>query len=182
MGPETLALVSLGSTVLGTGVSLIGGMQQAAAQESAANYQAQVARNNQIIAEQNARSIETAAATRAQAEDMQTRALLGTIEAAQGASGISFDSPTMARIRESQAQIGRLESRTTYQEGQNAARGQQQQAAQFGAEVQLASNRAASAGAAGTIGAFSSLLTGASSFSDKWLRFRYSGVPGFAGS
>jgi hypothetical protein len=49
-----LPFVALASTVIGTGVSIMGSMQQASAAESSAKYQAQVARNNQIIAEQNA--------------------------------------------------------------------------------------------------------------------------------
>ncbi len=54
MDPVTASILSLGSTLIGGVTSFIGSQQQAAATRDAANYQAQVARNNQIIAQQNA--------------------------------------------------------------------------------------------------------------------------------
>lgn len=179
MDPATLAVVSLGATVLSTGVSLVGGIQQASAASDAAKYQAQVARNNQIISEQNAQYAISAAEAKAQAEDLKQRALLGSIEAAQGASGIAFDSPSLEQIRESQAQVGRLSTRTVYNEGQLVALGQKQRASQYGSDAELTSARSSSARTAGYIGAGTSLLSGASSFSDKWMKFRYVGVEGF---
>jgi hypothetical protein len=50
MGPEVALIGTLVSGVVG----FVGQMQQASAQQDAAKYQAAVARNNQIIAQQNA--------------------------------------------------------------------------------------------------------------------------------
>lgn len=46
MGLETIALVSLAATAIGAGVSAYGSIQQANAQQEAAEYNAAVARNN----------------------------------------------------------------------------------------------------------------------------------------
>lgn len=175
MGPE----IALIATVASAGIGAVGAIQQGQAGAAQAQYQSQVARNNQIVADQNARYQATAAATKAQAEDMKQRAVLGSIEASQGASGIAFDSPTMEQIRESQRQVGRLTSRTVFEEGMQDARQSSQAGRGFEAEGQLARMRGASASAAGTMGAFSSLLSGATSFSDKWSKFKVAGVPGY---
>lgn len=176
MGPE----VALIATVASAGIGAVGAIQQGQAASAQAQYQSQVARNNQIVAEQNARYQATAASTRAQTEDMKNRALLGSIEAAQGASGIAFDSPTLEQIRESQRQVGRLSTQNVYNEGLQEARQSQQAASGFAAESQLSNMRASSASSAGTTGAFTSLLSGASSFSDKWMKFKNAGVSGYA--
>lgn len=176
MGPEVALIATAASGVFGA----VGAIQQGQAQAAQAQYLQQVARNNQIISEQNARYQATAAATKAQAEDLKNRDVLGAIAAAQGASGIAFDSPTQTQIRESQEQIGRLTSRTIYDEGLLNARASQQQGAGYGAEAQLAGMRASSASSAGTMSAFTSLLSGASSFSDKWMKFKTTGVPRYA--
>jgi hypothetical protein len=49
-----LAGASIGASLLSTGMGVIGGMQSAQAQAGQASYMAQVARNNQLIAQRNA--------------------------------------------------------------------------------------------------------------------------------
>ena len=169
-------VTSLIFTGVSTVVSAAGSFMQAQAQAGMAEYQAAVARNNQIAADQNARYAIQAGERQAQAQDFKNRALAGAVEAAQGASGLSLESPTFEDIRESSAQLGRLDTATITQEARMRARGYQQEASNFAAESAMARSRASSARTSGFINAGSSILGGASSFSDKWMRFKTAGA------
>ncbi len=174
--PATLAIVSLVSTVASAGISFIGGQQQAAAQKDAANYQAQVARNNQVIAEQNATYARQAGAAEVEAQGMKTRAVVGQEEAAQGASGIDLTTGSPQEVRRSTSQLGQLDAATLQANAELRARGAEVQASNFGASAALYSQQAKNASSAGTISGFSSLLSGGSQFSDKWLKYQNQGI------
>lgn len=173
---DPLSLLSLGSTLIGGVFSFIGGQQQAAAQKDAANFQAQVARNNQIIAQQNATYARQAGAVEAQTQGIKTASVVGAEEAAQGSSGIDLTTGSPREVRRSTTELGQLDAATIMQNAELRARGAEVQASNFGSEAQLASARARNASSAGTISGFSSLLSGGSQFSDKWLKFTNEGV------
>lgn len=175
MGPE-LALIS---TVVGGAFSLFGQMQQGQAAAEQARYQAAVARNNQIIAEQNARYAATAGEAKAQASDFKNRAFLGAIEAAQGASGIALDSETLQDVREGAAQIGRLDTATIMHDAMLQSRSFNIQGQNFGNQAQLEEMRGRNSGVSSLISGFGSILGSATSFSDKWMRYQIQGVPGY---
>lgn len=172
MGPELI----LGAISTIAGVA--GSMQQASAQKQAAEYQAQVQRNNAIIAQQNAEYAQAAGETQAQAQDMKARAQLGAIGAAQSASGLSFDSPSLVDIREGSAQVLRQDTANVYQNAELKARDYSIQGTNFEADARLSDSKARNAGKAGTIGTFSSLLSGSSSFAEKWTK--YNATPALA--
>lgn len=182
MDPVTLATVALVGSTLSAGVGAVGAISSANAQSDAAKYQAQVATNNATIAGQNARYAAAAGATQAQARDFKTRATVGAIEAAQGSSGIDVGSPTSKEVRDSAEQLGRLDTATIMSNAMLQSRAYSAQATNFDAQAGLDKMQASNAQTAGGIGAFTSLLSGASSFSDKWLRYQTAGVPGFGGN
>jgi hypothetical protein len=165
----------IGSLVSGV-VGFVGQMQQASAQADAAKYQAAVARNNQIIAQQNASYATQAGAVESQARDRRNAAVAGSILAAQGASGVDIESTTSREVRESQAQLGRLDTQTIMQRALLQSRSYTAEAANQGAEAQLATQRASSATTGGLFGGLGSLLGGATSFSEKWQKYQLSGV------
>jgi hypothetical protein len=179
MGIETLAMVSLAGTVLSAGMGAMGAIQQGQAQADAANYQAAVARNNQIIAQQNATREAATGREQAQVKDFENAAKMGGILAAQGASGVDIGSGTSKEVRQSAQQIGRLDTQTIMDTALQRVRGFNVEASSQGATAQLDTMRAGQAQQAGFLGAAGSLIGGASSFSDKWLRFQTTGVPGF---
>lgn len=178
MDPASLSLIG---TVVGGITSFVGQMSSASAAASQANYQAQVARNNQVIADQNSRYAAAAGEGRAQSQSFKNRAVAGAIEAGQGASGIDLGSPTLEDVRTSAATVGRLDTATIAQEAQLQSRGYSQQGVNYGAQAGLYDMQASNARNAGMIGGFSSLLSSASSFSDKWMRFTDKGVTPFGG-
>jgi hypothetical protein len=176
MGIETLAIGSLAGSVLQGGLGFMGAMSTASANKASANYQAQVARNNQIIADQNASYAGAAGGVRAQTSDLKNRSEQGSIAATQGASGIDLASGSLAEVRDSAAQIGRLDTETIYNNALQTARGYEAQAANYGASAGLYESQAKGAGSAGLLSGFSSLISGASSFGDKWARYQTSGA------
>src|SRR5678815_1728656 len=109
---EVAALSLIGTAVSGI-TGFLGSMQQASAAKASANYQAAVARNNQIIADQNAARTAQAGRVQAQSKDFRTRAIVGQIDAAEGASGIGLESESSQDVRRSAQQLGRFDAQTT---------------------------------------------------------------------
>lgn len=172
MGPE----IALISTVAGGLFKVIGSVQESRAAAQAAQYQAQVDRNNAVVAQQNAAFATQAGAAKAEAQDMQTRARLGGIFASQGASGFDTADTSSRELRDAARNVGRLDAETVYTNALLDARNDVAQSSSYSARANLADFRASSASSAGTLNAFSSLIGTASSFSDKWNRFREVGV------
>jgi len=161
----------LGAQAASTLVSTIGGMRQSSAAASAAKYQAQVARNNATTAMQNAEYASQAGETAAQAQGFKNRAVAGQIRAAQSASGLSLDSPSLVDIRETTDNVLRLDTANIAQNAALRARAFQADATDYEAKATLEDRKASGATSAGYLGAAGSLLSGASSFADKWTRY-----------
>lgn len=175
MGPE----IALAATAISAGVGAVGAIQQGQASADAANYQAGVARNNAIIAGQNKQYAVQAGAVKAQAQDLRNRETQGRVLAAQGASGIDTDSTTSTEVRQSAAEIGRLDTMTIMANALLTSRAAGVAESDAQAQATLATQRAAQSETAGLIGAGSSILGGAASFADKWASYKAKGVEGF---
>lgn len=168
MDPVTIGLaLTAASTLVGT----VGAISAGQAQKSQAEYQAQVAKNNAQTARQNAEYTSNVGETQAQAQDFKSRAALGAIEAAQGASGLSLDSPTMRDVRRDAGQILRLDTQNIAQNAALRSRAYTGQASNFGAEAGLQQMAGRDAERGSYLKAAGTLLSGASSFSEKWTKF-----------
>jgi hypothetical protein len=177
MGIETLAIASLAGSALSAGVGFIGAQQQASAQAASANYQAAVARNNAIIQQQNAQQAVQVGRAAAQAKDLENAQQMGAIVAAEGASGIDLGTGSPTQVRSGQQQVGRLNTLNIMQKAMNEARGFNVAAMSDTAQAQLDTMQARQAQTAGMFQAAGSLLGGATSFADKWIRFQMPGGP-----
>lgn len=176
MGMEALAAVSLGSAVGGTLLNMTGARASSDAQAQAANYQAAVARNNQVIAQQYADRSITAGMSKAELQDYKTRQMLGTAKATQAASGVDVNSGSPLDVRRSIAEVGELDKETIMFNAQNEAFGYKVRAAGFGADADLGKMKADAAVTAGDYAVASSLISGASSVSDKWIGYKTKGA------
>src|SRR3569832_591090 len=107
-----LAAVSAVATVGGTVMYYMGQQQQASATAAAANYQAQVSRNNAIIAERNAQAIEQAGQTEEQNQRQKTAQLVGQARASMAANGIDTTSGTSLNVLGDTAKLGELDALT----------------------------------------------------------------------
>jgi len=179
MGIETLAIASLAGSLISGGVGFMGAMQQGEAASGAAKYQAQVSRNNEITARNNAAYAAQSGAVRAQNQDLKNRAALGALEASQSASGIDLDSGSSEDVRAGARNIARLDTETLFNNALLQVRAAQSQGVNFGAQAGLEELEGRNAKSAAMTKGFGSLLGGATSFGDKWLRYQNVGVPGF---
>lgn len=183
MDPITggLALASLGSTALG---GLVGGKassQQYQAQQQMYYYQAGIALDNQKIEQQNAGYALQQGEQEAMQSGMATRARVGQIKAAQGASGLDVNKGTMPLVPAGQQQIGEIEQTTIRSNAAKAAYDYDVSAFQYGAQATLYDAAAANAAAAAPIAQEASILGSAASVGSKWLGFQQSGaLPSFS--
>lgn len=171
--------LSLGATALSTGLGVVGmvGQQQAQAQaasaaQAQARYQAQVAQQNQELM----RRQEADALQRGQVAEENRRRLtaqqIGQQRAGLAAQGTDF-SGSETDILGDTAAAGELDAQTVRANAAREAYGYQIQGMGYGNTAILESTRAAnSTYTPNYLGAGASLLSGASTLSDKWRRFQ----------
>ncbi len=168
------AVASIGGTIMGA----VGQLQAGDAAAKAANYNAAVARNNQIIAEQQAQD----ALKRGQiAEDEQRRKtaqIRGAQRASLAASGVALDQGAPLDILGDTAAFGELDALTIRNNADREAYGYRVQGMNFAAEAGLADARAGAARQAGMIGAAGTLLSGAGTVMDRWAQRNKGSKPG----
>lgn len=179
--PVTLMAVgSLAASVAGAGVSAYGASKTGEANAQAATYQAQVAANNKKIADQNAQAAITSGGLQSFTQGTKTAQVVGQQKAAQAANGLDVNSGTNLNVRTATQDMGHLDALTIMNNAMKKAAGFTAQGMNFGAESTLDTMKAGTSKTTGDIGVATSLLGGASSFSDKWIGYSQKGVPGFA--
>lgn len=149
---------------LGLGGSLLGGigaLGQSQAQAANAEFQAQVARNNQKVAEQNAGLAIQTGEEKATARGLAEAAQLGHVKASQAASGLDINVGSPVDVRAAQAKFGRLDALTEMNNAQLQAYGYRTQATNYLAQSYLDTAEAKQARAAGPLNFASSLIGGA---------------------
>ena len=104
--------VMLGVGLAGAAVSAVGSMEAGSAAKASADYQSQVARNNALIANQNATWTAQAGESKVAAQGMKTAAVVGQAKAAQGASNIDVNSGSAAAVRAGTQSLGMLDAMT----------------------------------------------------------------------
>lgn len=163
-----LPVIAAVAGVVGAGVSAVGMVQQGQATQKAETYKAQVAANNAIIAEQNARHAEEAGLAQAQATSLKGSANAGRIKAAQAASGLDINTGSAVDVQESDAEKSQLDTETVMSNAELQAYGYRSQGTGFDAQAGL--NRAAAdqAPVAAAFSASGGLLSSASSVGSKW--------------
>jgi hypothetical protein len=167
-------------------------------------YQAAVARNNKLIAEQNANYERDVGEVTAQQLGMKQAWERGQMIAQQGASGLSVSGASAERVRAGMIDVGYHEQAITRANAAHVAYGYEVQATQFEAEAAIHSSTAemdkiqadnATTAAnitrqalplqqaamdlsktAGTIGVLSSLTGAAGSVAGKWMQGSFQGM------
>jgi len=178
--PATLAIISVGASVAGTAISAGAAIYGGMAKSSMYNYQAQVATMNKQIAQRNADYAIAVGEVNAQRKGMETRARVGQTEAVQGASGLEVGTGTNEAVVASERDLGSFDEMTIRAGAQRESFGFKTQAMNFEAEATADKTAGKYAMVEGFTNAASSIVGGASSVSDKWLKYRTAGVPGFA--
>jgi hypothetical protein len=154
--------------VVGAGVTAYSAIQQGNDAAAMARYQAQVAENNQVIAEQNARLAQASGEAKINQEQLKTRAIVGALKAKEAASGIDVNTGSAVDVRSSAAELGELNVLTTRSNVAREAYGYETQSQNFGDQSKLDQAQASNAETSGAIRGASSLLSGAWSYAQQF--------------
>lgn len=177
--PATLAMIAIGTQVAGAVVQAGAAAGKGEADAAAARYQAAVSRNNAIIAERNAQAELQRGQQLEASKRERTAQALATQRARMAASGLAIDTGSPLRLQEDVAGLGELDALTIRNNAARAAYGYRVQGMSFESQAGLLGMQAEGAEKGGQIGAFTSIIGGASGVSDKWLRYQQAGVEGF---
>lgn len=170
--PQSIAQLSMAASAASSAVSARGAVDTGQANADAATYQAAVARNNSTVAQSNAQYALSAGRQSEYAQRQKTAQMIGMQRAQMAANGIDIGSGTPANIQADTASVGEMDALTIRNNAARQAYGYQVQAADFDANAMLLDRTAANAKKAGNMGAFSSIVGGASSVADKWLKWK----------
>ena len=149
-------------------VGLAGQAQQAGAQAGMASYQAQLARNSQMVAEWYARRAEEQGRVDEQQQRLRGASLLGAQRAALASQGGDVNSGSPIDIQADTARAGEFDAQTIRNNAELKAYQARLQA--YGSAADAARYDARGANALGRLpfGIASSLLGGARSVAEKW--------------
>ena len=171
-----LSVASLVATAGATVIQMVGQQRQGAAQQGLFNYQAQVARNNQIVANQLAED----ALRRGEAEEarsrLATRRLKGRQRTVLASNGVFLDEGSALDIVSDTDLLGEQDALTIRNNAEREAAGFRARAADFGSEAAVLDTRGRIARSDANFQSFGTLLTGIGSVSQKWYSFKKDGT------
>ncbi len=173
--PVTLGTIAAVSGVLGVGVSAYSAVAQGNAASKAASYQAQVARNNQTIASQNARHASQVGEAEALNAGLKGAAKVGAARAAFAANNVDVNSGSALDVISGEAATGRQDQLTVANNAAEKVYGYRTQGSNFGATAGLEDAESTGARNAGALGAAGTLLGNASSIGFKWQQMQEPG-------
>ena len=133
-----LPFIGLGASALGAGLKIFGGITGAGSARAAAEYQAQVAKNNMKIARWNSYLAKQEGEVAATNEGLRGRATAAAISAAQGASGVDMNSGSAVSVRASTAGLSQLNAMTIKSDAARKAYGYDLAAQTYRAEQKAA--------------------------------------------
>lgn len=155
-----MAFVGLIGGIISAVGTIAGGMAQA----NAANYQAQVAANNAIIAQQNANYAIEAGQSKAAITSLQEAERGGAIKAAEAAGNVDVNTGSNKEVQKSQRILGNLNTQQQIANAQLIEYGYLSQKMNYQAQSELDKYEAKTAMAGATLGALGSIAGSAS----KW--------------
>lgn len=157
---------------LQTGMQVIGGIQQGQAEKAQATYNASVAAANAQIAKNKAAMAGAAGTAQVEQAQLETRAKVGGLLAAEAAGNIDVTKGSALDVRSSAAQLGELNALTVRSNAARTAYGYQTEAASETGQQGLYQSEANNAMPAAEIGAFGNVLGGATSAASRYSQFQ----------
>lgn len=167
----TAAVIGIVGTIASTTMGVVSSVQSANAQKAQYNYQAQVAKKNAEIAQNNADQKRQEGIEEARQQRMKTLRTIGSQQAAMAANGIDISSGTALDVVEDTAAIGELDALTTRYNYETQAVGFEQQASNFNNQANLdtfAGQNAYKSGMTSAIGSGFKGLADTASVASKW--------------
>lgn len=154
--------------VASTGIATAGAIEQGNARADAAAYSAQVARNNAVVAEQDAQYALQAGEADAATSGRRGADRLAAIKTAQAANNLDVNSGSAVDVRAGQAKTNTLDTLTVKNNALLKAYGYRNQGAGYTATAGLQEREGSAARTAGYLSGGATLLGGASSLGFKW--------------
>lgn len=167
--------------ILTVGSAIIGGISahnQGVAAKQQADYSAQVARNNDLLAKQYAETERQKGAVAEQNKREETAQRVSIVRAVGAANGLDVNSGTPLDLQADTARMGELDALTIRNNAARNAYGYEVQGINFRNAATLDESRGRYATQAGNLGALSSIIGAASSVSGKWDGMKNSGAFG----
>ena len=152
----------------GAGIQAVSSITSGIASSNAANYQAQIARNNKVIADQNAVYAEQSGIAAAENQSRKGAARVAKIKTAQAAQGVDINTGSAVDVQVGQRMTDQLDTENVLNNAELRAYGYRVQGENFESEAKLDEMKGEQAKTAGYLGAAGSLLSNASSISGKW--------------
>lgn len=168
----TAAIIAMGvgtvATVAGAAETASGQIAQGNAAREAANYRAQVARNNAKLAEGDAAYVQQAGRIESYNQGMKNRAHLGNVKANQAASGVDVNRGSAVDVRATEAATGRQEQQNIEANTERKAYGYRRQSQDYQTQANLDEREGYNSALAARSAAGSTVLGAASSLAFKW--------------
>lgn len=167
----TALIVGVVGTALSTTMGVVSSIQQGNAAQEQYNYQAQVAKKNANIAQQNADQKRQEGIEEARQQRIKTLQAVGSQQAAMAANGIDISSGTALDIIEDTTATGELDALTKQYNYESQAIALEQQADNFNNQASLDTLAGQNAYQAGKMNAISAGVKGladTASVASKW--------------
>jgi hypothetical protein len=171
MADGTKLAIMMVSQAVGFGVQAIGQIQQGKAAKARANYQAAVARNNQIIANRQAEDARRRGTLEANIQRQKSRQLIEQQRAAIAGAGVLVDQDSALGTIVATAGLGELDALTIQSNAEREALQFEAQGVNFQTEAQLRTFEGKQAVRSSYLKAGGTLLTGLGSVASKWYVF-----------
>jgi hypothetical protein len=150
------------------GTAAVGAVQGGIATKNAMNYRAAVAKNNQVIAEQNREYALQSGSAQAATQALKGRAVGGAIKAKQAASGVDVNTGSAVDVQEAQREQSQLDVETVLNNANLSAYGYRVKGDNYAAEAKMDEAAGEQAETAGYLKGAAGLLGAASSLGGKW--------------
>ena len=181
MDPATLTAISIASTVASTGMGVMSSIQQGKARQAQAEYQADVARQNQQLAEQQASAQRKEGYDNMVAKRQETAKLIGRQRAAAGASGATVDVGSSLDLQADTAAQGEIDALNIYNQASDKAYGTQLQGWNYGQQAAGYDAQADAAGSSIWSNAAGTALGGIAQVGSTWGKYQSQNGNGSSG-
>lgn len=171
--PTTLAIAGIAASVIGTGVAMEGQMQASAAASNAAKYNAEVAAQNQTIANTEAAQATAAGQVEAQQKANATNEMVGRQKAELAANGVDVNTGSAVDLESDTKAAGQLDQLTIQNNAARTAAGFTNQGISYADQAQLDQANSENTLAVGELGAASTALKGGGSVAGQWYNYTY---------
>ena len=171
-----LPAISIASAALGAVSSFQGQRAAGKAASAQAGFQAQVARNNQIIASRKATDAIARGEEAEAAQRLRTRQAIGRARVGLAAGGQVVGQGSALDLVGDIREIGEIDALTIRSNAAREAAGFEAQGTGFQNEAALADLSGANLRSAAKTNSFTTLLTGSGAVASKWFTFKQAGA------